>query len=140
MQSKLPGDCRIIALTVRGDELGKLIAVEETVDVPFAIARVYYIYGTQAGVVRGKHAHHQLQQLVVPLSGSCTMTLDDGENRAALRLEDPALALTLPPMVWHEMSDFSEDCVLMILADAPYDERDYIREYSEFRELCRTNV
>ena len=140
VQTKLPGDCRILTLIVRGDELGKLIAIEETVDVPFEIARVYYIYGTQAGVVRGKHAHHKLQQLVVPLSGSCTMTLDDGVNRAAMRLDNPALGLTLPPMVWHEMSDFSSDCVLMMLADAPYDECDYIRDYGAFREFCRTKV
>jgi dTDP-4-dehydrorhamnose 3,5-epimerase len=140
VETKLPGDCRIIRLTIRGDEFGKLIAIEETTDVPFAIARVYYIYGTQAGIVRGKHAHRQLQQLVVPLSGSCTMTLDDGENRVALSLDNPAHGLTLPPMVWHEMSDFSSDCVLMTLADAAYDERDYIRDYGDFRALCRTSL
>ena len=68
--------------------------------------------------------------------GELNRLLDDGASKASVRLEDPAVGLTLPPMVWHEMSDFSPDCVLMVLADAAYDEADYIRDYGQFAELA----
>ena len=127
----LPG-CRLVPLAVRGDERGSLVAIEGERDLPFAIARVYYVFGTLPGVDRGLHAHHQLRQLAIAVAGSCTMLLDDGQRRVSVRLDDPAVGLTLPPMVWHTMSDFSHDCVLMVLADAVYDEADYIRDYDAF--------
>lgn len=132
----LPG-CRLVPLAVRGDARGSLVAIEGMSDIPFAIARVYYVYATVSGVTRGLHAHRALHQLAVAVSGSCTMLLDDGALRMTVRLDDPAVGLTLPPMVWHEMSDFSADCVLMVLADAAYDEADYIRDYGEFLALAK---
>jgi dTDP-4-dehydrorhamnose 3,5-epimerase-like enzyme len=132
----LPG-CRLLPLTVRGDARGRLVAIEGERDLPFAIARVYYVYGTTTGVDRGLHAHHKLRQLAVAVTGSCTMLLDDGKARFPVRLDDPGVGLTLPPMVWHVMSDFSPDCVLMVLADAVYDEADYIRDYDEFLAAAR---
>lgn len=137
MQDSLPDGCTLVALTARGDERGSLIAIEQSRDVPFAIARVYYLFGTREGVTRGLHAHRALRQFAVAVSGSCTILLDDGVRRDTLRLDDPSVGLILPPMVWHEMSDFSADCVLMVLADAPYDEADYIRDYDRFLELAR---
>ena len=137
MQDRLPDGCTLVPLTARGDERGSLIAIEESRDVPFAIARVYYLFGTREEVTRGLHAHRSLRQFAVAVRGSCTMLLDDGNLRGTLRLDDPTVGLMLPPMVWHEMSDFSEDCVLMVLADAPYDEADYIRDYDRFLELAR---
>ncbi len=136
MTDTLPACCRLIPLTPRGDERGRLIVIEGQADVPFDIARVYFIYATTPDTTRGCHAHRALQQVAVAVSGSCTMLLDDGQHRAEVRLAQPA-AITLPPMVWHEMSDFSDDCVLMVLADAVYDERDYIREYDSFLEIAR---
>ena len=132
----LPG-CRLVPLAVRGDARGSLVAIEGMSDIPFAIARVYYVYATKPGVTRGLHAHRALHQLAVAVAGSCTMLLDDGAQRMTVRLDDPAVGLTLPPMVWHEMSDFSADCVLMGLADAAYDEADYIRDYGEFLALAK---
>lgn len=132
MQEELPGRCAVVPLTVKGDKRGSLVAIEQLRDAPFAIARVYYLYGTKPGVTRGLHAHRELRQLVVALAGSCTMLLDDGDRRTSIRLGDPATGLLLPPLVWHEMSDFSPDCVLMVIADAAYDEADYIRDYGEF--------
>ena len=129
--------CRIIDLAVSGDDRGSLIAIEELRDIPFAIRRVYYIFGTQPGVTRGRHTHHDLNQLAVAISGSCTMTLDDGRNRSDVRLDHPAKGLIIGPMVWREMMDFSPDCVLLVLADAPYDEADYIRDYDRFVALAR---
>ena len=121
---------------MRGDARGQLVAIEGEREVPFAIARVYYVYATSPKTVRGLHAHRTLEQVAVAVAGSCTMLLDDGQHRVSVRLDDPASALTLPPMVWHEMSDFSPDCVLMALASAAYDEADYIRDYAEFSALA----
>ena len=135
MQTDLPHDCRWVALPVRGNELGSLVAIEGSSEVPFAIARVYYIFGTRPDIIRGHHAHRQLTQLAVAVSGSCTMTLDDGRTRTAVRMDDPAKGLIMGSMIWREMSDFSPDCVLLVLADAHYDEGDYIRDYAEFRAL-----
>jgi dTDP-4-dehydrorhamnose 3,5-epimerase-like enzyme len=133
----LPDGCSLVPLTARGDERGSLVAIEHYHDIPFAIARVYYLFGTREGVTRGLHAHRVLRQFAVAVRGSCTMLLDDGTERGTVRLDDPTVGLMLPPMVWHEMSDFSDDCVLMVLADAPYDEADYIRDYDRFLELAR---
>ena len=124
-------------LAVRGDERGRLVAIEGMSDVPFGIARAYYVYSTTPGVTRGLHAHRALNQLAVAVAGSCTMLLDDGIKRVSVRLDGPAVGLTLPPMIWHEMSDFSPDCVLMVLADAAYDEGDYIRDYDEFIAMAK---
>ena len=132
MQEELPGQCTLVPLTIKGDERGSLVAIEQQRDAPFDIARVYYLFGTRPGVTRGLHAHRRLRQMAVALAGSCTMLLDDGERRASIRLDGPTTGLLLPPLVWHEMSDFSPECVLMVVADAPYDESEYIRDYSEF--------
>lgn len=137
MTIALPPGCRLIPLTVRGDERGRLVAIEENKDVPFKIARVYHVYATRPGTTRGLHAHRALNQLAVAVAGSCTMLLDDGAAQVEVRLDDPATGLTLPPMVWHEMKDFSPDCVLMVLADAAYDEGDYIRDYEQFLAIAR---
>lgn len=136
MSSSLPGGCRLIPFAVKGDHRGSLVAIEGGHDVPFAIARVYFVYATTPGTVRGMHAHRALNQMAVAVAGSCTMLLDDGQHRVKVRLDDCAIALTVPPMVWHEMSEFSDDCVLMVIADAAYDEADYIRDYSSFKALA----
>ena len=135
MSIELPTGCRLLPLSLRGDDRGRLIAIEANCEVPFAIARVYYIYKTAPSTTRGLHAHRRLNQLAVAVSGSCTMLLDDGKRRVEMRLTDPTIGLSLPPLVWHEMSNFSADCVLMVLADAAYDEGDYIRNYADFRAL-----
>lgn len=137
MTNNLLEGCRLIPLSVRGDERGRLVAIEGLSDVQFEIARVYYVYGTTAGTTRGLHAHRALNQVAVAVAGRCTMLLDDGATRVSVPLDDPALGLTLPPMIWHEMREFSPDCVLMVLADAAYDESDYIRDYDEFLAMAK---
>jgi dTDP-4-dehydrorhamnose 3,5-epimerase-like enzyme len=126
----------MIELAVRGDERGSLIALEAATGVPFGIERVYYIYGSDPGVVRGLHAHHTLTQWTICVAGACTIGLDDGRARAQVRLERPDVALEIEPMVWHEMRDFAPGTVLMVLASGPYDEADYIRDYRQFLELA----
>lgn len=120
-----------------GDDRGSLVALEGEKTVPFAIQRVYYLFGTQLGVSRGFHAHHKLQQVAVCVKGRCRMLLDDGQKREDVWLDSSIKGISLPPMVWHEMHEFSPDCVLLVLASEHYDEKDYIRNYEDFLRLVK---
>lgn len=115
-----------------GDERGGLVALEGSKAVPFEIKRVYYIFGTQRGVARGFHAHKQLQQVAVCITGKCRMVLDDGQSREEVWLDSPCKGLIINKMIWREMHDFSADCVLLVLASEHYDENDYIRSHAAF--------
>lgn len=132
-----PAGCRLLDLAVRGDDRGSLIALEGERSLPFAVARVYYLFGTQPDVSRGFHAHRQLNQVAVAVSGSCIMVVDDGVRRSSIRLDAPHKGLLLGPMLWREMHDFSADCVLLVMADTPYDQNDYIRDYQAFLQEAR---
>jgi dTDP-4-dehydrorhamnose 3,5-epimerase-like enzyme len=137
MSVEILPNCALFPLHILGDSRGSLIALEGCREVPFDIARVYYIFATQPGVERGFHAHRELNQVAVCVSGSCTIIVDDGSERREVPLDRPDQALRLGPMIWHEMRDFSPDCVLMVLADAAYDEKDYIRDYDAFLAAAR---
>ena len=115
-----------------GDERGQLVALEEGIDIPFSIKRVYYMYDTVKGMVRGKHAHKSLEQILVCIHGSCKILLDDGREKKVIPLEKPYEGLYVPNNMWREMYDFSEDAVLMVLASDFYKENDYIRDYDQF--------
>lgn len=128
-------DIRLFPLQKRGDDRGSLIALEEGRNVPFTVRRVYYLFETKPGVRRGFHAHRDLKQLVVAVRGSCRFLLDDGREQIELLLDNPAQGLLVESMIWREMYDFSEDCVLMVLASALYDESDYIRDKAQFMAL-----
>lgn len=130
----------IIDFPVLGDGRGALVALEANRHIPFEIKRVYYIYGTAQGVARGFHAHKELKQVAICLKGSCRFVMDDGKDKQQVILATPDKGLLIEPMQWHEMYDFSEDCLLMVLADQVYDESDYIREYSKFIEAAKTHV
>ncbi|MGI0116920.1 dTDP-4-dehydrorhamnose 3,5-epimerase [Zooshikella sp. RANM57] len=117
---------------VIGDDRGSLIALEKRKEIPFDIKRVYYIYDTKKGVSRGFHAHRKLEQVIICLSGKCSLILDDGIKRKKVDLESPNVGLYIRNMIWREMHDFSSDCVLMVLASEHYNESDYIRDYSCF--------
>ena len=118
-----------------GDNRGQLIALEEFNDIPFQIKRVYYMYDTREGIVRGKHAHKNLEQILVCIHGSCKIRLDNGKERKVVPLEKPYEGLYVGANMWREMYDFSPDAVLMVLASEVYDEADYIRDYDEFLRL-----
>ncbi len=115
-----------------GDERGQLIALEEFKNIPFKIKRVYYMYDTCEGVVRGCHAHKNLQQILICIHGSCKIKLDNGEETSIILLDKPYEGLFVSNAVWREMYEFSSDAVLMVLASELYDETDYIRNYDEF--------
>ncbi|CAM6921159.1 FdtA/QdtA family cupin domain-containing protein [Escherichia coli] len=128
---------QFIELQKHGDERGSLISLEESKNIPFEIKRVYYMFNTKDGVSRGFHAHRRLKQVAIVLRGSCRFILDDGVERIEILLDNPAQGLLLDSIIWREMKDFSSDCVLMVLADQPYDENDYIRSYDEFLEAIK---
>ena len=115
-----------------GDERGSLVALEGNKSVPFDIKRVYYIFGTKEGVSRGFHAHRNLKQVAVCVTGSCRFVLDNGKQREEIVLDKSTIGLLINDLTWREMYDFSPDCVLMVLANEHYDESDYIRDYQEF--------
>ena len=120
-----------------GDDRGSLVALEANKTVPFDIKRVYYIFGTQKDVARGFHAHINLKQVAVCVTGKCRMIIDDGKERAETWLDSPTKGLLINDLVWREMHDFSNDCVLLVLASQHYDESDYIRDYSDFLKIQR---
>ena len=126
-----------ITFPSRGDARGLLVPMEASKQVPFEIRRVYALVRLQPGLPRGAHAHRALRQVIVALAGSCRVRLDDGRAQTDVMLDDPARGLMLEPMVWHEMADFSPDCVLLVLADAHYDEADYLRDRGEFLRLAQ---
>ncbi|MCL6263681.1 FdtA/QdtA family cupin domain-containing protein [Craterilacuibacter sp. RT1T] len=130
-------DIKLIQLQKHGDARGSLVSLEDQKNVPFTIRRVYYLFGTQPNVRRGLHAHKNLRQLVIVVRGSCRFLLDDGNEHIEIFLDNPAQGLLIESMMWREMYDFSEDCVLMVLADAHYDESDYIRSHEQFMESKR---
>ncbi|MFA0083556.1 FdtA/QdtA family cupin domain-containing protein [Vibrio breoganii] len=125
-------DIKLIQFQSHVDERGSLVSLEQNKNIPFNIKRVYYLFDTKDKVRRGFHAHKKLKQLAIVLKGSCRILLDDGSEKIELLLDNPEQGLFIESFVWREMYDFSEDCVLMVLADSIYDESDYIRNYEEF--------
>lgn len=125
---------KLIDFPSLGDERGALVAIEGSSSVPFDIKRVYYIFGTEQGVSRGFHAHKELKQVAVCVTGSCRMLLDNGTKKESVWLDSASKGVLIEEMVWHEMHNFSEDCVLLVLASDVYDESDYIRNYQAFIE------
>ncbi|MFL4180932.1 sugar 3,4-ketoisomerase, partial [Escherichia coli] len=128
-------EIKIIPLQAHGDDRGSLIALEEENNIPFEIKRVYYMFNTKSNVRRGLHAHRKLKQVAIAVRGSCRFVLDDGKERVEILLDNPGQGLLIDSCIWREMYDFSEDCVLMVLADSHYDENDYIRDYETFYKL-----
>ncbi len=123
---------RKYAFQQHGDERGQLVALEELIDIPFEIKRVYYMYDTLEGVRRGYHAHKALEQILICIHGSCKILLDDGTEKEIVPLDNPYEGLYVSNAMWREMFDFSPDAVLMVLASEYYTEDDYIRDYDEF--------
>ena len=123
---------QLVDIPQRGDARGALSVAELGGVLPFAVRRVYWIHGTKPGVSRGFHAHKLLRQLCVCVAGSVRMSLFDGRREESVVLDSSAKGLLIGPGLWREMHDFSPDCVLMVFADAEYDEADYIRDFGEF--------
>jgi dTDP-4-dehydrorhamnose 3,5-epimerase-like enzyme len=130
-------DCRIIQMPRFTDERGSLSVVESMVHIPFDIKRVYYLYDIPAGQVRAAHGHRKLQQLMIAVSGSLEVQVDDGTDRRNFRLDRPDRGLYIAPGMWRDLSGFSGGAVCVVLASSVYDESDYLRDYDDFLAYAR---
>jgi WxcM-like, C-terminal len=130
-------DCHIVQLSRIEDARGSLTVIEGETDIPFAIRRTYWLYDVPGGASRAGHAHKTLRQLIVSMSGSCDIHLDDGRDKKTYHLNRSYIGLYVHPMTWREIDNFSSNSVLLVLASAHYDEADYFRDYGEFSRAAR---
>lgn len=128
-------DCRLIELPKISDVRGNLTFVEGHSHIPFDIKRVYYLYDVPGGADRGEHAHRQLEQFIISMSGSFDVTLSDGVNQKTFHLNRSYYGLYVCPMMWRYLDNFSSGAVCLVLASKPYTEDDYIRDKDEFLRL-----
>lgn len=120
-----------------GDERGKLVVVEGGIDIPFEIKRVFYIYGSDATVVRGQHANLNSEFVLINVAGTSKVKITDGKKEDIVVLDKPMKGVYLPKMVWKEMYDFSPDSVLLVLTNTHYDGKEYIRNYEDFLKTVK---
>lgn len=128
-------DCKIIEFPKYSDPRGNLSVVEGNINIPFEIERVFYLYDLPTAESRGAHAHKTLQEVIIPLSGSFDVSIDDGVENKLVRLNRPWLGLYVPPMIWASELNFDPGTTYLVLASTKYDESDYIRNYEEFLNL-----
>lgn len=128
-------DCRIVDLPKITDVRGNLTFIEGHRHIPFAIERVYYLYDVPGGAERGGHAHKELHQLILAMSGSFDVVLDDGREKKRYHLNRSYYGLYVCPMIWREIDNFSSGSVCMVLASNLYDEADYYRDYQQFLQV-----
>ena len=124
--------CHLIDLPKIAEPRGNLTFVEGRNHIPFDIRRVYYLYDVPGGSERGGHAHKGLHQLIIAMSGSFDVVLDDGKKKKRVHLSRSYYGLYVCPMIWRELDNFSSGSVCMVLASNKYDEADYYREYPEY--------
>lgn len=127
--------CQMIDLPKIHDPRGNLTFVESNNHIPFAIERVYYLYDVPGGSDRGGHAHKELHQLIIAMSGSFDVVLDDGKDKKRVHLNRSYNGLYVCPMIWRELDNFSSGAVCMVLASNKYAESDYYRDYAEFMRV-----
>ncbi len=133
MSMQLSEQIKILEFSDLGDERGNLVVVEgEGFDIPFDIKRVFYIYGSDAEVIRGRHANRRTEFVMINVSGKSKVKVDNGFEQKVIELNRPRMGLYLTTMVWKDMYDFSQDSVLLVLASEHYDAAEYIRDYDEY--------
>lgn len=133
----LAGGARLIRVPGVLDLRGNLVHITSGAEIPFHIQRAFFVYGVPSRDVRGEHAHRALHQFLVCVHGATHIIVDDGRQRDEIILDDPTVGLYVPPMVWSVQYKYSPDAVLAVLASAPYDPADYIRNYDEYLDLLR---
>lgn len=129
---------KIIEFNELGDERGNLVVIEgDGFDIPFDIKRVFYIHGSDSAVVRGQHANKETEFLLINVSGSSKVRVDNGLETEIIELNRPRMGLYLSPMLWKDMYDFSKDSVLLVLASKHYDASEYIRDHNEYIQIMK---
>lgn len=131
--------CKIIDLPIISNPKGNLTFIEQSVHIPFDIERVYYLYDVPGGAERGGHAHKDLHQLIIALSGSFDITLNDGQSSKTIHMNRSYYGLYICPMIWREISNFSSGSVLMVLASNKYDPDDYYHDFGEFSSIVQNS-
>ena len=131
--------CKVLNFADLGDERGKLVVVEGEQHIPFAIQRVFYIYGSDNEVVRGQHANRESEFVLINVGGTSKVRIDNGHSEAIIELNKPMRGVYIPTMVWKDMYDFSEDSILLVLASTHYNGKEYIRDYEEYKKEMGVN-
>jgi hypothetical protein len=125
-------NCGIVELPKVHNRAGNITAIENQITAPFDVKRVYYLYDVPGGEDRGGHAHKELQQFIIAVSGAFDVLLEDGINKKVIHLDRPYIGLHIVPGIWRELLNFSSGAICLVLASEIYTERDYIRDYSTF--------
>ena len=130
-------DCSLLEISKINNEAGNLTILENGLNIPFDVKRIYYLYDVPSGSARGGHAHIELEQYIIAANGSYDVILDDGKNKKKFTLNRPNLVLHILPGMWRELDNFSSGSISMVLASKLYDEKDYIRDYNQFLNYKR---
>jgi len=132
MKSTTVFDCTTLTLPKINTPGGNITAINNGLEIPFAVRRVYYLYDVPGGESRGGHAHKALQQVIIAASGSFEVQVDDGKTKRTFALNRPYIGVHLPPGLWRELSNFSSGAICLVLASETFDEEDYIRDYQDY--------
>ncbi|GHT53280.1 dTDP-6-deoxy-3,4-keto-hexulose isomerase [Bacteroidia bacterium] len=138
MPDSIVFNCNVLTLPKIHNRAGNITALNNSVDIPFDVNRVYYLYDVPGGEDRGGHAHRELQQLIVAVSGSFDVTIDDGRNKKTISLNRPYYGLHVVSGIWRDLTNFSSGAICLVLASHKYDADDYIRNYEEFIQMKKS--
>jgi len=130
-------NCNVFSLPKINEASGSITALNNLINLPFEIARVFYLYDIPGGQSRGGHAHKECHQFIIATSGSFDITLDDGKNKKTIMLNRPNYGLYVPPSIWNNLSNFSSGAICLVLTSHKFDESDYIRNYNDFLNYTR---
>ena len=129
--------CPVLQFSDLGDERGKLVVIEGGQSIPFDIKRIFYIYESDATVVRGQHANRNSEFVLVNVAGQSKVRITDGTEEFVVELNKPMMGVYIPQMIWKDMYDFSSDSVLLVLASTHYDAQEYLRDYNDYIEIVK---
>lgn len=130
---------KLLNFKVNGNEMGKLVAIEGLNQIPFEIKRIFYIYGVKGDAVRGRHSNRNSEFVMINVKGSADIRLHDGNKEHIVNLSKPNEGLYIPKLMWKDMYNFSDDCVMLVLSSEVYDENEYIRDFDEFLKEVSKN-
>lgn len=128
-------DVRFLDLDCFSENDGNLVPIELEKKIPFDVKRIFYVFGVKDKQIRGKHAHHQTQQVLICVSGECVVICKDGKSEKKVNLDSPTKALYIPEMIWDEQIYMTDNTVLLVLSSTEYSKKDYIEDYQKFQNL-----